>query len=97
MGRPQAIVPAYLLGDLTTAQLTTVEAAEICWRAPSRCPVVMLVLDESSDGVQRLARPPIATIPQLRSRRVAVTESTLGGGLVSRAFRSTDSAWPTCS
>mgnify|MGYP003345035721 FL=1 len=69
-----------------SAPLTTVEAVEICSRAPSRCPMVVLVLDESRGGDQLLARPPVAAIPQLRGRRVAVPQSTLGCFLLGRAL-----------
>jgi NitT/TauT family transport system substrate-binding protein len=83
---PQAIVHSYLQGEVPIAQLTTVEAVDICSRAPSRCPVVVLVLDESRGGDQLLARPPIKAIPQLRGRTVAVTQSTLGSYVLSRAL-----------
>lgn len=83
---PQTIVHSYLRGEVPIAQLTTVEAVEICSRAPSRCPVVILVLDESRGGDQVLARPPIASIPELRGRRVGVTQSSLGSFVLSRAL-----------
>lgn len=83
---PQSIVHAYLRGEAPIAQLTTVEAVEICSRAPGRCPVVVLVLDESRGGDQVLGRPPIASIPQLRGRKVAVTQSSLGSFVLSRAL-----------
>ena len=52
---PQAIVHAYVCGDLAIAKMATVEAVDICARVPERCPVVALVLDElggrrSGDG-----------------------------------------------
>jgi len=83
---PQTIVHAFLRGELPVAQLTTVEAVDICWRAPERCPLVVLVLDESRGGDQLLARPGLNSIPQLRGRRVAVTQSTLGPYVLSRAL-----------
>ena len=49
---PQDIVHAYLRGDIQLAQLTTVEAVDLCSRVPKRCPVVILVLDESRGGDQ---------------------------------------------
>lgn len=49
---PQAIVHAFLRGELQLAQLTTVEAVDICSRAPDRCPVVVLVLDESRGAIR---------------------------------------------
>ncbi len=83
---PQAIVHAYLRGDLALAQLTTVEAVDICARAPERCPVVVLVLDESLGGDQVMARPGIAAMAELRGKRVGVTPSTLGPYVLSRAL-----------
>jgi len=83
---PQAIVHAYLRGDLEVAQLTTVEAVDICSRAPDRCPVVVLVLNESLGGDQVMARPGIGALAQLRGQRVGVTLSTLGPYVLSRAL-----------
>ena len=83
---PQSIVHAYLRGEVTVAPLTTVEAVDICSRAPERCPVLVLVLDESLGGDQVMARPGIGSIAALRGRRVAVTPSTLGPFVLSRAL-----------
>ncbi|MFM2080159.1 MAG: hypothetical protein RLZZ589_1748 [Cyanobacteriota bacterium] len=83
---PQAIVHAYLRGELKVAQLTTVEVVDICHRVPSRCPVVVLVLDESRGADMVAARSGIDSIEQLRGQRVAVTPSTLGPYVLSRAL-----------
>lgn len=83
---PQGIVHAYLRGELQMAQLTTVEAVDICARAPDRCPVVVLVLDESRGGDQLLARSGLTSIADLRGQRVGVTLSTLGPFVLSRAL-----------
>jgi len=83
---PQAIVHAYLRGDLEIAQLTTVEAVDLCARAPERCPILVLVLDESLGGDQVVARPGIDAMAQLRGKRVGVTLSTLGPYVLSRAL-----------
>jgi NitT/TauT family transport system substrate-binding protein len=85
---PQAIVHAYLRGELQMAQLTTVEAVDICSRAPDRCPVVVLVLNESRGGDQIAARAGISSVGQLRGRRVGLTLSTLGPYVLSRALDS---------
>lgn len=87
---PQAIVHAYLRGELELAQLTTVEAVDICARAPDRCPVLVLVLDESRGGDQVAARPEIGSLAELRGRRVGVTPSTLGPYVLSRALDQAD-------
>ena len=83
---PQDIVHAYLRGDLQIAQLTTVEAVDLCKRVPRRCPVVVLVLDESRGGDQVLVHRSLASIADLRGRPVAITPSTLGPFVLSRAL-----------
>ena len=77
---------AYLRGELAIAQITTVEAVDICARLPERCPVVVLVLDESVGGDQVMARQGITAIEHLRGKRVGVTLSTLGPYVLSRAL-----------
>lgn len=84
---PQDIVHAFLRGELELAQLTTVEVVDICARVPKRCPAVVLVLDESLGGDQVVVRPEIRGIPDLRDRPVAVTPSTLGPYVLSRALQ----------
>ena len=83
---PQAIVQAYLRGELDVAQLTTVEAVDICSQQPNRCPVVVLVLDESRGADMVAARRGLASVEDLRGRKVAVTPSTLGPYVLSRAL-----------
>ena len=68
------------------AQLTTVEAVDICQRVPKRCPVVVLVLDESRGADQVVVDRSLNCIAQLRSRPVAITPSTLGPFVLSRAL-----------
>lgn len=83
---PQDIVHAYLRGDVRIAPLTTVEVVDICARASERCPVVVLVLDESTGADVVLARPTIRSVADLRGRRVAVAFSTLGPFVLARAL-----------
>ncbi len=84
---PQAIVHAYLRGELDAAQLTTVEAVDICHQQPKRCPVVVLILDESRCGDMVAGRREFGSMAELRGRRVAVTPSTLGPYVLSRALQ----------
>ncbi|MFM2080865.1 MAG: hypothetical protein RLZZ124_845 [Cyanobacteriota bacterium] len=84
---PQDIVHAYLRGDLGIAQLTTVEAVDLCARLPRRCPVVVLVLDESRGGDQVVAAPGVNSIADLEGRTVAITPSSLGPFVLSRALQ----------
>jgi NitT/TauT family transport system substrate-binding protein len=84
---PQDIVLAYLRGDVQIAQLTTVEAVDLCNRVPKRCPVVVLVLDESRGGDQVVVNRSLASIADLQGRPVAITPSTLGPYVLSQALR----------
>ena len=84
---PQTIVHAYLRGELPIAQLTTVEAVDLCARIPRRCPVVLLVLNESVGGDQVAVRNDVPSIAALRGQSVAVTFSTLGPYVLSRALQ----------
>lgn len=83
---PQAIVHAYLRGDQPVAPLTTVEAVDLCERVPERCPVVVLVLDESRGADQLAVRNDVPSLKDLRGRTIAVTFSTLGPYVVDRAL-----------
>lgn len=83
---PQAIVHAYLRGDLAIAQLTTVEAVDLCARVPARCPVVVLILDESRGGDQIAVVNTVPSLKALKGKAVAVTYSTLGPYVLSRAL-----------
>jgi NitT/TauT family transport system substrate-binding protein len=83
---PQTIVHAYLRGDVPLAQLTTVEAVDLCSRAPSRCPVIVLILDESRGGDQIAVARSLPSLAALKGQPVAVTFSTLGPYVLSRAL-----------
>lgn len=83
---PPDIVKAFEEGRFPIAQLTTVEAVDICSRQPQRCPVVVLILDESRGGDKVAVRRSLGTIPALRGKRVAVTPSILGPFVLSRAL-----------
>ena len=85
---PQQIVRAWLRGELSVAPLTSVEAVDICSRRPDRCPVVVLVLDESRGADQLIVRSSISDLGQLRGRRVGLAPSGLGPFLTSRALES---------
>ncbi len=84
---PQEIVHAYLRGELGIAPLTTVELVDICGRDPQRCPVVVLVLDESRGADILAARNSVHSVAALAGRTIGVTFSTLGPYLVMRALQ----------
>lgn len=83
---PQAVMNAFARGQFEVAQLSAAEVIDLCNRVPSRCPVVVLVLDESRGGDQVAVRPGIASLADLRGRRVGLTLSTLGPYVLSRAL-----------
>ena len=84
---PQEIVHAYLRGELAIAPLTTVELVDICGRVPERCPVVVLILDESRGGDILAARRELDSVSDLAGRTVGLTFSTLGPYLLNRALQ----------
>lgn len=84
---PQEIVHSYLRGDINMAQLTTVELVDICAKKPERCPVVVLVLDESRGGDIIAARSGIDSLQDLVGKSIGTTFSTLGPYFVSRALQ----------
>ena len=83
---PQSIVHAYVRGDVDIAQLTTVEVIDICSRVPRRCPTIPLIVDESIGGDQILALKDYSSLSSLRGQPIAVTHSTLGPYVLSRAL-----------
>ena len=85
---PQDIVKAFEQGRISLAQLTTVEVVDICSRLPQRCPVVVLILDESRGGDKLAVRRSIGSLDGLRGKRVGVTPTTLGPYVLSRALAS---------
>ena len=84
---PQEIVHSYLRGELNVAQLTTVELVDICARQPKRCPVVVLILDESRGGDIIAARNGFDSLHALAGKSIGTTFSTLGPYFVSRALQ----------
>jgi NitT/TauT family transport system substrate-binding protein len=83
---PQEIVEAYAQAKLDIAQITTVEAVDLCERVPERCPVVVLILNESRGGDKVVVRPTIGSLAGLRGKRVGIAPSSLGPYVLSRAL-----------
>jgi NitT/TauT family transport system substrate-binding protein len=84
----QDIVQAWLAGRLSLAPLTSVEVVDICARRRDRCPVIVLVLDESQGADTLILHRSIQDLRNLRGRRVGVAASSLGPYLVSQALAS---------
>jgi NitT/TauT family transport system substrate-binding protein len=85
---PQKIVQAWNRGQLMIAPLTNVELIDICSRAPQRCPVVVLVLNESRGADKLLVHRSIPTLRALRGRRVGLAPTSLGPFVLARALGS---------
>jgi NitT/TauT family transport system substrate-binding protein len=85
---PQDIVQAWLAGRLALASLTSVEVVDICGRRPDRCPIVVLVLDDSQGADALVLHSSIQDLRDLRGRRVGVAASSLGPYMVSQALAS---------
>lgn len=83
---PQEITEAYAQAKLDIAQITTVEAVNLCARVPERCPVVVLILNESRGGDMVVVRPEIGSLAGLRDKRVGISPSSLGPFVLSRAL-----------
>jgi NitT/TauT family transport system substrate-binding protein len=83
---PQEITEAYAQAKLDIAQITTVEAVNLCARVPQRCPVVVLILNESRGGDMVVVRPEIGSLAGLRDKRVGISPSSLGPFVLSRAL-----------
>lgn len=83
---PQLIVRDLAWGRLHLAQITTVELVDLCARLPRRCPVVVLAVDESRGADQLLMATDLPGLQALKGQTVAVTPSSLGPFLVSRAL-----------
>ena len=77
---------AYVRGDLNAVATTLPEAIAICQQAPPRCPLLVLVLDESAGGDRLVARVPLASSQQLLGRRVGLERTLLAEYLLLRSF-----------
>jgi NitT/TauT family transport system substrate-binding protein len=88
---PQDIVKAFEQGRIAIAQLTTVEVVDICSRLPQRCPVVVLILDESRGGDKLAVRRSIGSLEGIRGKRIGVTPTyVLSRALASKGMTMAD-------
>ena len=77
---------AYVRGDLNAMTTTLPEAIAACQQAPTRCPLVVLVLDESTGGDRLVARAALTSPQQLLGQRVGLERGVLGEYLLLRSF-----------
>ena len=77
---------AYNNGDVDVIATTVPEAIAICQESPRRCPLLVLVLDESLGADRLIARREIQRPEQLLGRRVGLEASVLGQYLLLSSF-----------
>ena len=83
------VVRSYLRGDLDIVQLTTVDLLDICSKQPVKCPVIVLVLDESVGGDQIMTLK-INSVSNLLGAKVAVAANSFGPFVLEQALKSVD-------
>lgn len=77
---------SYEQGDVDALATTVSEALAICQEMPTRCPRLVLVLDESIGGDQLIAHRRIPDLAGLRGQQVGLERSVLGEYLLLRAL-----------
>ena len=83
------VVRAYLREEIDVVQLTTVDILDICSRQPDRCPVVVLVLNESLGGDQVMTLR-VNHLRDLSDRKIGVATSGFGPFVLEKALQSVD-------
>ena len=78
---------AFIRGDVEAIATTLSESILICRQAVSRCPVIVLVLDESNGADQIIASADLSSVAQLKGRRIGLERSDLGEYMVFRALQ----------
>ena len=83
------MVRAYLREEIDVVQLTTVDIIDICSRQQDRCPVVVLVLNESLGGGQIMTLR-LNHLRDLSDRKIGVATSGFGPFVLEKALQSVD-------
>ena len=83
------VVRAYLREEINVVQLTTVDILDICSRQPQRCPVVVLVLNESLGGDQVMTLT-FNHLRDLSDKKIGVATSGFGPFVLEKALQSVD-------
>jgi NitT/TauT family transport system substrate-binding protein len=78
---------AFVRGDHGVMATTVPEAIAVCQDAPKRCPVLVLVLDESLGADRLLARRDLRAPAQLVGQRVGLERTVLAEYLLLRSFQ----------
>lgn len=77
---------AFVAGDVTALATTLPEALAICQEKPLKCPLLVLVLDESQGADRLISRITLQTPGQLRGRRVGLERAVLAEYLLLRSL-----------
>ncbi len=77
---------AFVRGDVNVMATTLPEAIAVCQDVPSRCPQLILVLDQSLGGDRLMARTDVASSRDLVGRRVGLERTVLAEYLLLRSL-----------
>jgi NitT/TauT family transport system substrate-binding protein len=77
---------AFVRGDVNVMATTLPEAIAVCQDVPSRCPQLILVLDQSLGGDRVMARTDVASSRDLVGRRVGLERTVLAEYLLLRSL-----------
>lgn len=77
---------SYIRGETDAIAATLPDLIAICRESPSRCPVIVLVLDESHGADQLIASSRLAGLAGLRGRRIGLERSDLSQFILERAL-----------
>ena len=83
------VVRAYLREEIDVVQLTTVDILDICSRQPERCPVIVLILNESLGGDQVMSLS-LNHLSDLADKRIGVAANSFGPFVLQKALESVD-------
>lgn len=78
---------AYQRGDLEVIATTLPEALAICRDVPSRCPLLVLVLDQSDGADQIYGSSSLTSMAALKGQRVGLEPGILGEFMLMRALQ----------
>jgi NitT/TauT family transport system substrate-binding protein len=77
---------AYVRGDVNVIATTLPEAIALCQEVPARCPLLVLVLDESVGADRLIARVDLATPAALAGQQVGLERTVLAEYLLLRSL-----------
>ena len=78
---------AFTRGDVDAIATTLPEAIAMCREVPARCPVIVLVLDDSNGADQLIGPASLRSPAELKGQRVGLERSVLGEFMLLSAVR----------